>query len=80
MIRIGKYRLGFAPVSMAAVFVALSLCAVFAAVGQARPEYPVPLYQLILVNEGMALVATLVYGVFLHLAISFVDYLRKKKL
>ncbi|HRF68175.1 MAG TPA: hypothetical protein PK430_03030 [Muribaculum sp.] len=78
MIRIGKYRFGLAPVSMAVVFVVLSVCAVIAAVVQARPEYPVPLYRLILVYEGMALVATVVYGIFIHLAFSLIEFMRTK--
>ncbi|MBO4994593.1 MAG: hypothetical protein J6C78_01345 [Muribaculaceae bacterium] len=52
MIQIGRFRFGFAPASMVVVFVALSVCAVVAAFNQARPEWPVPLSYLILVNEG----------------------------
>ena len=66
MIQIGRYRLGFAPVSTIVVFIVLSVCAVTAAWHQARPEYPMPLSHLILINEGMALLATLLYGIFAH--------------
>lgn len=73
MIQIGKYRLGFAPVSMIIVFVILSVCAIISAVRQARPEWPMPLWQIILINEGMALLVTLVYGILVHFAIVLID-------
>ena len=76
MIQIAKYKLGFAPLSMIVVFIALSVCAVVAAFQQARPEYPMPLSGLILINEGMALLATLVYGIFTHVAIAIFNRLR----
>ena len=66
MIRIGKYELGFAPLSMAAVFVVLSIFAVLAALRQARPEWPMPLSSLLIINESLALLATLIYGILLH--------------
>lgn len=77
MIQIGRYRLGFAPLSMIVVFTVLSMCAVTAAFQQARPEWPMPLSYLIIINEGMALFATLVYGIFVHFAISIINKLRK---
>lgn len=77
MIQIGRYRLGFAPLSMIVVFIVLSVCSVIAAFQQARPERPMPLYSLIIINEGMALLATLVYGIFVHFAISIINKLRK---
>lgn len=77
MIQIGRYRLGFAQLSMIVVFIVLSVCAVIAAFQQARPEWPMPLSYLIIINEGMALLATLVYGIFVHLAISIINKLRK---
>ena len=77
MIQIGRYRLGFAPLSMIVVFTVLSVCAVIAAFQQVRPEWPMPLYSLIIINEGMALLATLVYGIFVHFAISIINKLRK---
>lgn len=73
MIQIGRYKLGFAPLSMIVVFVILSVCAVTAAFQQARPEWPMPLSSLIIINEGMALLATLVYGIFLHFAIAIIN-------
>lgn len=77
MIQIGRYRLGFAPLSMIVVFIVLSVCAVIVAFQQARPEWPMPLSNLIIINEGMALLATLVYGIFVHFAISIINKLRK---
>ncbi|MDE6588505.1 MAG: hypothetical protein K2K40_09230 [Paramuribaculum sp.] len=77
MIQIGKYRLGFAPLSMIVVFIVLSVCAIVAAFHQARPEYPMPLSHIIIINEGMALLATLVYGIFAHFAIAIINKLRK---
>lgn len=77
MIQIGRYRLGFAPLSMIVVFIVLSVCAVITAFQQARPEWPMPLYSLITINEGMALLATLVYGIFVHFSISIINKLRK---
>ena len=50
---------------MIIVFIVLSVCAVVAAFHQARPEYPMRLSGLIIINEGMALLATLVYGIFI---------------
>lgn len=63
MLQIGKYKIGFAPASVIIVFIVLSACAVIAAFHQAKPEYPIPLSRLIVINEGMALLATLVYGI-----------------
>ena len=77
MIQIGRYKLGFAPVSMIVVFIVLSVCAVVAAFHQAKPEYPMPLSGLIVINEGMALLATLVYGIFVHFAIALINRLKK---
>ena len=77
MIQIGKYKLGFAPLSMIAVFIVLSVCAIVAACQQARPECPMPLSYNIIINEGMALLATLVYGIFVHFAIAIINRLRK---
>lgn len=77
MIQIGRYKLGVAPASMIIVFIVLSVCAVIAALHQARPEYPMPLSGLIIINEGMALLATLVYGIFVHFTIALVNRLKK---
>lgn len=77
MIRIGRYRFGLAAASMIVVFVVLSVCAVVAALHQARPEYPMPLSGLILINEGMALLATMVYGIVVHFLIAIIDKFRK---
>lgn len=68
MIHIGTYRFGFLPVSMIVVFILLSICAIWAAIQQARPEWPMPLWNIILTNEGMALLGTLVYGIIVHLS------------
>ena len=77
MIQIGRYKLGFALLSMIVVFIVLSVCAVVAAVQQTRPESPMPLSYTIIINEGMALLATLVYGIFVHFAIAIINRLRK---
>lgn len=77
MIQIGRYEFGFATLSMIVVFIVLSVCAVVAAFQQARPEYPMPLSSIILINEGMALLATLLYGIFAHFAITIIDRLKK---
>lgn len=77
MIKIGVYKLGLAPLSMIIVFIVLSVCAIAAAFQYTRPEYPMPLLGQILINEGMALLATLVYGIFIHFAIAIINRLRK---
>ena len=77
MIQIGRYKLGVAPVSIIIVFIVLSMCAVITAFHQAKPEYPMPLSGLIMINEGMALLATLVYGIFVHFAIALIHRLKK---
>ena len=77
MIQIGRYKLGVAPVSMIIVFIVLSMCAVITAFHQAKPEYPMPLSGLIMINEGMALLATLVYGIFVHFAIALIHRMKK---
>ncbi len=79
MIRIGKYVIGYAPLSMAILFVVLSICAVLSALIQVRPEYPMPLSGLIIVNECIALIVTLVFGIIIHLIISFSQWNRKRK-
>lgn len=77
MIQMGRYKLGFAPLSMIVVFIVLSVCAVVAAFHQAKPEYPMPLSGIIIINEGMAWLATLVYGIFVHFAIALINRLKK---
>lgn len=65
-----KRKFGWPQLSMIVVFVMLSAIAIGAAVHQTRPEWPMPLYQLILLYEGFALMATLVYGIILHLLLT----------
>lgn len=77
MIQIDRYKLGFAPLSMIVVFIVLSVCAIVAAFQQARPEWSMPFLHIILINEGMAILATLVYGIFAHFAIAIINRLRK---
>lgn len=62
---------------MIVVFIVLTVCAILAAFQQARPEWPMPLWGCILINEGMALLATLVYGIFAHFAITIINRLRR---
>ena len=78
MIQMGKYKLGFVPLSMIVVFIVLSVCAVVAAFQQARPEWSMPLSSRILINGGMALLTTLVYGVFAHFAIVLINRASRK--
>lgn len=77
MIQIGRFKLGFATLSVIVVFIALSVFAIVAAFHQASPESPMPLSYIIMTNEGMALLATLVYGIFVHFALAIIDRLRK---
>ncbi|MBJ2193394.1 MAG: hypothetical protein JFT09_08690, partial [Muribaculaceae bacterium] len=77
MIQIGRYKLGFAPLSMIVVFIVLSVCAIIAAFQQARPEWSMPLSHIIIINEGLALLTTLVYGIFAHFVIAIINRLRK---
>ncbi len=77
MIQVGKYKIGLAPLSMIVVFIVLSACAVIAAFKQARPEFSMPLSSIILINEGMALAATLVYGIFVHFTIVLINRISK---
>lgn len=76
MIQIGRYKFGIAPVSMIVVFIVLSICAIVAAFDQARPEYTMSIGDLILINEGMALLATLVYGIITHFVIVILNKIR----
>ena len=78
MIQIGRYKFGFAVLSMIVVFIVLSVCAVFAAFNQARPEWSMPLWYIIIINEGLVLLATVVYGIFVHLVLSFIEWIRRK--
>ena len=73
MIQIGKYKLRFPQLSMIVVFIVLSACAVVAAFDQARPEWPLPLSHILLINEVMALAATLVYGILTHFIIAIIN-------
>lgn len=77
MIQIGRYKLGFAPLSMIVVFIVLSVCAIVAAFQHARSEWSMPLSHIIIINEGMALLATLVYGIFVHFAIAIINRLKE---
>lgn len=77
MIQIGRFKLRVAPLSMIVVFIVLSVCAIVAAFQQAEPEWPMPLSHIIIINEGLALLATLVYGIFVHFAIAIINRLRK---
>lgn len=77
MIQIGRYKLGFAPLSMIVVFIVPSVCAIVTAFHQARPECPMPLSHTIIINEGMVLLTTLIYGIFAHFTIAIINRLRK---
>ncbi len=73
MIRIGKYRIGAAALSVAVVFITLSACAIVAACHQQRPEWSAPLWLTIMQYECMAMIATLAYGIVVHIAIWIVN-------
>lgn len=77
MIQIGKYRIGFGVASTIVVFVVLSVCAIVTACLQARPEWPVPLSDRIVINECLALTVTLVYGILVHFAMALIASLRR---
>ncbi len=79
MIRIGRYKFGIAVCTTVVVFIALSVCAVVTALNGSCPEWPMPLWGNIVINECMALVVTLVYGIILHLAIAIINRLREHK-
>lgn len=76
MIQIGQFKFEFAVASTLIVFIVLSICAVGAAFHQSRPEWPMPLGSLIVVNEGMALLATLIYGIFAHFALALINKIK----
>lgn len=73
-----KGKFGWPQLSMVIVFIAMRAIAVDAAGQQARPEWPIPFYQLILINEGVALMATLVYGIILHLTLTIIKHYRNE--
>lgn len=77
MITIGKYQFGFAPFSMIIVFVVLSAYAVITSIRQYTPQYPMPLSLILLVNEGIALVATLVYGIIAQLTLAIIKWIKR---
>lgn len=79
MIQIGRFRFGFTAFSTIIVFIVLSACAISAAIRQARPEVPVPLSLSIITNESLALLATLVYGIFAHFATAIINRLKTGK-
>lgn len=73
-----KGKFGWPQLSMVIVFIAMRAIAVDAAGHQARPEWPMPFYQLILIDEGFALMATLVYGIILHLTLTIIKHYRNE--
>lgn len=77
--RIGKLEIGLAPLSMVVLFITLSIFAMLAAVRQAHPEWPMPLSSLIIINESLALLATLVYGIIIHLIMAFLSWYRSSR-
>lgn len=63
---IGRFKIGVAPLSMAVVFIIASVIAIISAFSQYRQEWSMPLSYLIMVNECLALIITLVYGIIVH--------------
>ena len=78
MIRLGKFDIGFGPLSMAIIFVLLSIFAISSAFSQAKPEFPMPLSSLMIINETMAVLATLVYGICVHLIVAFLNWYKRR--
>lgn len=78
MIQFDRYKFGIAAFSTVVVFIVLSVCAVVTAIQNTRPEWPMPLWGNIVINECMALVVTLVYGIIIHFVIAIIDRLKKK--
>lgn len=78
MIQIGKYRLSLGAASIFTVFIVLSTCAVIAAIRHADPENSLPLYWHIMINETIALLITLTYGITLHITTSIVNRLNNR--
>ena len=76
MIQIGRYKLGFAPASMIVLFIVLRVCSIIASFRLDSPYCSMPLWGFIVINESMALAATLVYGVFAHFAIVIINKLK----
>ena len=79
MIRIGRFEFGFAPLSMVILFIVLSIFAILSALSQARPEWSMPVSGLIIINESVALVATLAFGILLHLIMTFMSWIKQLK-
>lgn len=75
MVQIGRYKIGAAQISMAIVFIVSSICAIVVSFNQMRPEWPMPLSSLILINESLALLVTLLYGIVAHLVLVLIKRL-----
>ena len=77
MLQLGKYKIGFVPLSMLAVFIVLSVYSIVTALQQYRPEWSMPLSYIIIIKQGMALLATLIYGILVHFVISMFNKIKK---
>lgn len=77
MIQIGKYRLSIGTASIIMVFIVLSVCAVIAAIRHAEPENSLPLYWQ-MINETIALLIILIYGITLHITASIINRLNNR--
>ncbi len=73
-----KLQIGVAQLSMIVLFIILSVYALISAFNQARPEWSMPLSNLIIINETMALAITLVYGIVLHFVMIIATKVRKR--
>lgn len=78
-IRIGRFSIGLAPVTVIIVFFVLSIVAIISAYRQYRPEWSLPMSYLIIINEGIALLGTLLYGIFIHFIVEVVNDIRRKR-
>lgn len=78
MLRIGRFEFGFAPLSMVILFIVSSIFAISSAVSQARPEWPMPVSGLIIINESVALLATLIYGILLHVIMTLRSWIKSR--
>ena len=61
-----RFHISRAAASIVIVFLILSVIAISSALLQDRPEWAMPLWGVLIINESLALAGTLVYGIILH--------------
>ena len=77
MIQIGRFKFGSAVASTLAVLITLSICALVASFHEYGPGSPKSLLSIIVVNEAMALLATLIYGILAHFILAIINHFKK---